>query len=167
MSNFTLDKKGNFIVQESVFLNCFSGSIFLALLLGVLITRNWERNTDTVSFYFIYLFLILGAVIFFVKANRNEVIMIINNMGIYYKGNFITNWENFINAHITQDDYEVSSNSSGVNDKFNIVVTCFQPTSAGDYMYKLAMSGSQNKSEYQIIYAIEYFSKKKLSLDIF
>ncbi|MEO6719604.1 MAG: hypothetical protein ABIN67_04520 [Ferruginibacter sp.] len=166
MNDLILDKDGNFVVRESVLLNTIMGFIFLAILIGVLFTRNFEANQPIGSFHLIYLFLIVGIVAVFTKAKRRDVILIINKNGIYYRSKLVSDWPNFINAYIYQEDYVVSNNSDGLNDKFYVVITFFEPQSEANYMYKVPMSNSQDKSEYQVISAIEYFSKKKLSQNI-
>ncbi|HEX8357217.1 MAG TPA: hypothetical protein VF610_07405 [Segetibacter sp.] len=164
--NLEFDKDENFVVRESVLINLITGFIFLAILVGVLLTRNSEKNQNNGAFYLIYLFLAVGVAIYFIKVKRRNVILIINRNGIYYRNVLVTDWTNFINAYIGQDEYVVSNNSAGISDKFHVVVTFFEPLKGTNYIYKMAMSSSQNKSEYQVISDKEYFSDKKLSRDV-
>ena len=166
MDNVELDKDGNFIVQESILLNIMSGGILLAIFFGVLVTRDFERNNTTESFFLIYLFLLTGVVIFFSKTYRRRIIIVINNNGIYFEKSLLTDWENFVDAYIIQEEYSVNSDSAGISDKFYIVVVFFNLNAGNNYTFKMPMSGSQSKSEYQVISAIEYFSGKKLSYNV-
>lgn len=166
VTNIELDTGGNFNVQESVLINIISGFIFLSIFCGVLYTRDFESNYPASSFYLIYLFLVFGCIASFIKAYRNKTFIIINKNGIHYKGKLITAWINFRNAYIIQEDYNVSNYSAGISDKFKIAVIYLDPISGKNYTQQMIMSASQDKSEYQIISAIEYFSDKDLSLHI-
>ena len=166
MNNLILDKDGNFTVQDSVLINYISGFIFLSLFFGVLVTRNFERNDTISSFYLIYLFFLIGIVVSFIKAKRRKVFIIINSNGIYYQGKLITTWGNFVNAYITQDEYEVNNYSAGISDKFKIVIVFFDPTVEANYVHKMPVPSTSDKSEYEIISAISHFSAKQLSFEI-
>ena len=164
MDKITFDKNGNFVVRESKFINYIVGFTFLALLSGVLVTRGFEVGQDTSDFYFIYVGFSVGAILFFIKGTRKRTSIIINPAGIYYQGRLITNWENFLTAFIRQESYNVSD---GVNDRFKIVVEYSDTIKGGNFLYPIPTSGTQDKSEYQIISAISYFSGKKLTYEIF
>jgi hypothetical protein len=166
MEHVTLDEDGNFSVQESAFLNFMSSGIFLAIFFGVLFTRNFERDSTTGSFFLVYLFLLVGATVFLIKGIRSKTSILINNIGVYFENSLVTEWGNFVNAYIMQEDYRVNSNSAGIYDRFYIVVVFFNIEESLQYTFKIPMSGSQNKSEYEVISAIEYFSGKKLSFDV-
>ena len=60
----------------------------------------------------------------------------------------------------------VSESSTGLYEKFRIVVEFVAPGKAVRYRCEMMMPGSQNKSEYQIIRVMEYFSGKAISLAI-
>ncbi len=166
MNNLILDKDQQFTVQDSVLINLISVFIFLAIFIGVLVTRDFERNETISSFYLVYLFLFIGVVVSFVKIKRRKVFITINSNGIYFQGKLITNWKNFVNAYITQEAYDVSNYSAGLSDKFKIVIVFFEPTARVNYEFKMPVPGTSNKSEYEIISAISHFSDKQLSYEI-
>jgi len=142
MDHFTLDKQGNFMVQESVLLNVISAVCLLATFIGVLITLDFNIRWGGASMLLLYLMLIIFSTVFFVKAIRSQVILTINKAGISYKGHFITGWDQFITAYITQNDLMVSESSTGLYDKFRIVVEFVAPGKAIRYRCEMRMPGS-------------------------
>ncbi len=164
MDKITFDKNGNFVVRESKFINYIVGFTFLALLFGVLVTRGFEVRQDTTDFYFIYVSFSAGAILCFIKGARKRASITINLTGIYYQGTLVTNWENFLTAFIRQESYTVRD---GVSDRFKIVVEYSDTIKGGNFLYPMPTSGTQDKSEYQIITAISHFSGKNLSYEIF
>jgi hypothetical protein len=167
MDKIKFDKDENFIVRESKFFNYFSGFIFVAFFFGILVTRDFERGNRIGEFYFIYIFILILAAFFFVKGTRNSTNIVINKIGIYYKGTLISKWENFINAFIRQEEYQVGTNSDGINDNFKIIIEYFDPNLGENFVYSIPTSSTQDKSEYEIISAISYFSGKNLTYDLY
>ena len=155
-----LDEEGNFVVGESALLNYLLIALSIAMFLGILITRDFERNQNTGSFYLIYLFILLPGIFAIVKLKRNKASIIVNEKGIYYHNNFVTDWSNFISAYIAEEPSGVTNYSAGLSDKFSIKIIFLDQNKGGNYMYDMKTSGSQNKSEEQIISAIQYFSGK-------
>ena len=90
-----------------------------------------------------------------------------NSNGINHHGNTICNWNNFINAYTAQEFPIVSNYSDGLSDKNYIIVIYFDREKGGNYVYKMRMSDTQNKSEEQIIEAIQYFSGNTLSKEVY
>ena len=165
--NIELDKDGNFVVGESTLLNYLTIVICFAIFIGVLITRNFERENSHVFFWFIYLGILMPAIISISKLKRNRSIIIINGNGIYYHNNLVTDWTNFSNAYIAEETPTVSTYSAGLSDKFRIMIVYFDPNKSANYIYKMEMTESQNRSEEQIMSAIQFFSDKALSNDVY
>ncbi|MCW3089462.1 MAG: hypothetical protein JWP81_531 [Ferruginibacter sp.] len=162
-----LDSEDNFIVKESALLNYLVAVIFFAIFIGVLITRNFEIGNPISEFYFIYPFILLPGIISLIKYSRDKAIIKVNKTGVFYYGVTVTDWSNFKTAYIGEEYPTVTQNSAGMSDKFSIVVTFFDPTRNCDYWYKMSLSGTQDKSPEQIISAINFYSGKNLSFEVF
>ncbi len=162
-----LDEEGNFVVGQSALLNYLLIALSIALFLGILITRDFEHNQNTGAFYIIYVLILLPGIFAIVNLKRNQAIIIVNEKGIYYHNNFVTDWSNFISAHIAEEPPAVNNYSAGLSDKFSIKIIFLDQNKGGNYMYDMKTSGTQNKSEEQIISAIEHFSGKLFSKEIY
>lgn len=157
-----------FVVKESVLYNLLQAFIMVAIFVGILFTRNFEIDkTNSSAFYFLYI-MCLVFIIAFIKrsAKRNELFKV-NREGIFYKGVILTNWENFVNAYIIQEGYSVNNNSAGISDKFRIDVIFYNSSAKQNYKYALKLSSTADKSSYEIIQAMIYFSGKQLSFETY
>ena len=167
VERLNLDGDGNFIVKESAFLNYLVAVICLAIFIGVLTTRNFEIGYPFSEFYFIYVFILLPGIISLTKYSRNKTIIKVNKTGVFYYGVVVTDWNNFRNACIAEEYPTVTQNSDGISDKFNVMVTFFDPARNGDYLYKMSLSNTQDKSPEEIISAIQFYSGQNLSFEVF
>ena len=148
-----LSNKGSFVVKESKFLNYLLMCFFIVLFIGVLFTMHFENNRSRGVFIFLDALILSGSVFFFIKGKQQRVIILINQNGIYYKGNLITNWTNFLNAFIKEQEGDTNSRVPRSNNKFEIRVIYFNEQKACNYSYAIVMPGIQNKSEYEVIAA--------------
>lgn len=161
------DRDSEFVVKESALLNYLIAGICFALFLGVLITRNFEIGNAPSQFYFVYVFILFPAIISLIKYSRDKAIIKVNKVGVYYYGVAVTDWNNFRNAYIGEEYPTVTNNSSGISDKFSVMITFFNPVDNKDYLYKMALSNTQDKSPEQIISAIILYSGMSLSFEVF
>jgi hypothetical protein len=167
IERLNLDSNGNFIVRESALLNYLVAAICLAIFIGVLITRNFEIGNPFSEFYFVYVFILLPGIISLIRYSRDKVIIKVNKTGVFYYGVTVTDWINFRNAYIGEEYPTVTQNSAGISDKFSVMVTFFDPARNGNYLYKMNLSNTQDKSPEQIISAIQFYSGKNLSFEVF
>jgi len=157
MKEVRLNTNGDFVVKESVGSNIFIGVVFLLLALAALI--NFTDDTDKyhpprTSFFVTILAITLPpAILFIAKGFMHQTVMTINKNGIYYFGTLKTNWNNFINAYITQDEIPGS-----IQDNFVLILQFYKEGKEGFFETKIPLRNTQDKSEEEIIAAIKYFN---------
>jgi hypothetical protein len=164
--NVEQDKDGSFIVGESALLNYIFIAIYTTIFFGILLTRDFERENSFGSFLLYLAAILIPLVASIVKLKKNRSIIVVNRKGIYYHNNFITDWNNFVYAYIMEETPMLDNNGGGLSDKFSIQVIYYDHAKGENYIYKMKSSDSQNKSEEQIILAIQYFSGKVLSNEV-
>lgn len=159
--NVKLDSNGNFTVGESKLVNYIFGSLFLLMFLVVF------ANNDFADYWLLDLILLLIPVQFFSTGLRKGKKISVNATGIYHNSNLVTGWANFRSAYIRQQPNYYADSSNGLTDHYRIVVEYADYSKGLDYLYPIPLSASQDKSEYEIIDAIMYFSGKQLTYDIY
>lgn len=159
----SLDDSGSFTVGASKKINFLFGGLFLLMVFAVIASTDFNFQ----QFSLIYIFLLIPPVIFFKNAVSEKKVIIINTTGIYHRTKFITGWPNFKNAYIRQLPNEVTNSSDGLTDRYRIAIVYLDDQSNGGFVYNIPLSGTQDKSEYEIIDAIIYFSGKQLTYDIY
>lgn len=168
MNDEDLQQEENYFeVCESLWMNFLISGIFVAIGIGVFITRNFEAEGKFTDFLFIYIFFLFISVLFFVKGLSKKRLILINASGIYHNLTFICDWNNFRNAYIAQEYPNASNTSEGLSDRNFIIVEFFNPNTALGYNYKIRMTDTQNKSEYEIIDALVLYSGKQLSYEVY
>lgn len=163
-----MQSQEEFVVKESVFYNLLQAFIMIAIFIGILFTRNFEVDkTDSSSFYFLYILCLVFIVVFVKQSMKKSELLKVNTEGIFYKGTKLTNWENFVNAYIIQEGYNVNNNSAGISDKFRIDVIFYNSSAHQNYKYALSLSSTADRSSYEIIQAMITFSGKQLSFETY
>lgn len=114
-----------------------------------------------------YLLILSTSLIFLGNALNNNKLIIINASGIYHQKKLVTDWSNFRNACIRQLPNQRTNSTDVVTDKYQIAVFYFDRSQDKNFMYGITLPGTQNKSEYEIIDAISYFSGLQLTYDIY
>lgn len=159
--NIKLDSEGNFTVGASKTINYLFGSLFLIMFIVVM------GLSDLGKFSIGELSILLLSLLFFGIGLKNKKNITINTTGIYHNKTFITDWTNFRYAYIRQLANTVSATSQGLEDHYRIVVEYYDSNRYTDFLYSIRLSDSQDKSEYEIIDAIIYFSGVQLTYDIY
>jgi hypothetical protein len=140
-----------FIVSQSKGIN-----IFVALAFFGLFISSFFNNDPTVKgggFRWAYLALI-PAILFFIRGIYTKEIIRISRQGIFYLGELVTKWENFVDARIDQDEILLS-----IQDNFVLFIRYKE----GDRLFqtKIPLRNTYNKAEEEIIAAIRFFSVSK------
>ena len=86
------------------------------------------------------------------KAVMNRTVITINQKGIYHNTAFITNWNNFLNASITEENP-----NRNIDDRFVLLIEYRKDGIEGYFKRKIPLTNTQNKSEEEIIEAITFF----------
>lgn len=78
--------------------------------------------------------------------------MEVNLYGFYYLGKEVTNWQNFISAKFTEEE-----KAFRVSDNFVLLLEYFKQDEPRSFITKIKLGNTQNKSEEEIIEAIEFY----------
>ena len=144
-----LTPDSDFLVKDDKVLNFLvAGLCFLFFAISVIgFTGNYLD-------YFSIPFFLGPAILFFVKGMKNRIIIAVNKKGIFYQGKMVTNWTNFYNAHIKEEE-----KLGRISDNFILIVKCYSEAK-GDYAdRKIKLTNTQSQSEEAIIEAIKYFNR--------
>ena len=150
-----LTDNSNFTLKESKRLNFIAGVILLILAALVLYHIITDYHFDQVVIYKKLLLLsLLPAIFFLLRGFKNTVLLTINKTGIYRCGDLLTTWDNFISAHITQDQI-----TGSIKDNFVLYIDFYIDEQAGYFRRKIKLPNTSDKSEEEILEAIRYFCK--------
>jgi hypothetical protein len=86
----------------------------------------------------------------------NKTIMTINKTGFYYLGELVTDWKNFIDASVSQDE-ENRRVPYDITDRFMLLVRYSKEGESGYFGRKFLMTAVMDKSEEEIIAAIKFY----------
>lgn len=89
----------------------------------------------------------------------NKTIMTINKTGFYYLGKLVTEWKNFIDASVTQDE-ENRRIPYDITDRFTLLVRYYKEDEPGYFGRKFLMTAAMDKSEEEVIAAIKFYYEK-------
>ena len=143
----------SFIVKDSIGVCIFAGVIFSIMFISAFSYMNFNNTSVRTDIRIVYL-TIIPAIIFFVKAYRSKPILEINKFGIYFCGELLTNWTNFISAKYIQEPKTLS-----ISDNFVLLIEYDKPEMPTTYFCKINLPATLNKSEEEIISAIEKYHK--------
>jgi hypothetical protein len=147
-----LNPGSNFLVRENSTLFLVLGLIFMAMFIFSLTDIVGYDYNDKFPFKALYL-TIIPAAIFIKKAlGKKKIIIMINRNGIFYFGEFITNWQDFVDAVVTQDEKIFT-----LQDNFVLILRYKNPEGK-IFRSKIPLTNTQDRSEEEIIAAIRYFS---------
>ena len=152
MGKEDLESDNTFKVRESQLINYLFAFIFLAMSIGAFITMSSARYQSFDSYRPIVLMTLFPGIIFFTKAIKNKILLELNVTGLYYQGTLITTWPNFVRSYEIQEEVPGS-----LDDNVRIVVEYYVPEKKMNYVIKLDLKGTQDKSEEQIVSAMNYF----------
>ena len=117
------------------------------------LSGGWPRkDANYILMFEIVLMTLFPGIIFFTKAIKNKILLELNVTGLYYQGTLITTWPNFVRSYEIQEEVPGS-----LDDNVRIVVEYYVPEKKMNYVIKLDLKGTQDKSEEQIVSAMNYF----------
>ncbi len=151
MAKTPLTKDSEFIVGEEKWINYFLGTLLLALFaygLMRLINKDFKKmDLETC----VSVLAIVPCIYFFRRAASKRIYIRVNKNGIYQDERLVTNWENFIDAYISQKKKIFS-----IQDNFIMVVEFLKDSSTG-IRRQIPLTNTQNKSEEDVFDAIKFF----------
>ena len=148
-----LESDGSFAVRElkgtDVFIAIFFYFIFFLALYNVI---EHSRPGHSIFYFRLLLFTLLPAVAYTVKVFSKRICMLVNRQGIYNNNLLFTNWQNFVSAQYTLEDKPGS-----LRDYIVIHVYYRNEYDMTYHVRNIRLSMTANKSEQEIIRAIQYF----------
>lgn len=130
------------------------GFLFLAaFVLTVYIDRF---NTDHPSIYQLFYLSVIPGIYLIRRGMINKTIMTINKNGFYYFDELVTDWNNFIDAIVKQDEKNRRI-PYDVTDRFELIVRYGKIGHTGYFARKFLMTAVMDKSEEEIIAAIKFY----------
>ena len=139
-------------MKESALIGYLFSILFFAMFIGALLTIKFDPNYPFEGYRVIIYGTIFPAIVFLIKAIKTKAIIELNKTGIWYKGNLITSWDNFVNAYMFQEEIPGS-----LNENIRLAIEYYVPEKGMNYISKLNMENTQDKSEDQIMFAINDF----------
>ncbi len=146
-----MQQQDSFIVKDSKLVSILASVVFWLMFITSIFYNNFSAIKPGVGFNLFQL-TIIPAILFLVKAFRNKIVFEINAKGIYYYGELITNWENFISANYTQEEKTLS-----FHDNFILLIEYYKPGTGKDFITKIGLPNTLNKAEEDIIEAIKKY----------
>ncbi len=142
-------KKDNFEVKRS------SKQIFFKAILcfiwGILISITFA---EYMLVHFLIIFFCICFVIYLTaKKDKNATLFIeVDKQGIWIENQLLTDWGNYIKSYILKDFEDASAFK-----KLEINIEYYKTGESGFFLNKLHFNGSEDKSEYEVLEAIEKF----------
>ncbi|MEO6668289.1 MAG: hypothetical protein ABIN36_02365 [Ferruginibacter sp.] len=140
------------IVKESAVVLSITAIVFICMLASI-----FEYNTNLGVWGYVIVAILIPAAFYFIRRKIQKAVMIINKNGIIYYGKLITDWSHFKSAKIDQLPLSLGD----PRDKVVLVVQYMHPTQHKLFEQKLRLNNTFNKSEEQILAAIESFRNFK------
>lgn len=156
----SLNPDSEFIVKEEVVLVYILTGLFVLIFIYGILDLTVIHGVKDNSSAFTFLFAIIPAIYFFKKGYQNPVALCVNRKGIYAGNQLVTEWENLINAYVTQKDKTWRS----IQDNFLLVVEFYGEKEGEGRRRKIPLTNTQNKSEEEVMDAVRYFSELHASL---
>ncbi|MEO7046167.1 MAG: hypothetical protein ABI091_12730 [Ferruginibacter sp.] len=139
-----------FIVKDDKSVSLFAGAVFWIMFFSAVYYNNFSHLTTEGSINLLYI-TVFPAIFFTIRALRNKIIIKINEDGFYYYGSLITNWENLISARYAPQEMD-----GNISDDFTLYLEYYNPDK-GTYLSKVPLENTQDKSEEDVMTAINSF----------
>jgi hypothetical protein len=138
-------------------LNYILASLCFALFLYGLIDAIRRHFTKIDYQSFIFVLALAPAYLFFRKARSNRVYIRVNKNGIYQDEKLVTGWANLLKAHITQKE---KTGIINLQDNFLLVIEYRKAGLQQGFRHKIPLTNTQNKSEEEVLEAVQFFWKE-------
>ena len=147
-----LNKDSNFIVKDSVVLDMLIAVFYFAIVISAIV-----YDFHGASFGKALLFGLLPGLLFIFKAVNNNPAITINKDGIYYFKDLVTGWPDFYKATVIQLPLNATRYDPGISERIILRLEYSKNQTDDLYKQELPLTNTQNKSEEEIIAAIEFF----------
>ncbi len=147
-----LTAEDDFIVGESVMMDFSIGAFFFLLFFIALSVTYPDLPSKQKAYNKSVLLVLIPAITFTLKGIINKKIIKVNKEGIYQYSKLVTNWDNYKQAYVTQAEIVGS-----IQDNFVLIVEYYKEGEDGYFVRKIQLTNTQNKSEEEVIEAINFF----------
>lgn len=154
ISNRKFDPDGSFDVKDSRGCNLTIGCLMLAAFACILLVDHFDLKHP--SIYQLLYLSVVPAVYMIRRGVINKTIITINRHGFYYLGAMVTNWDNFIDAVIRQDE-ENKTPPFDLADRFVLVIRYGKIGQPGYFIRKFLLTAAMDKSEEEIMAAMKFY----------
>ncbi|MEQ1676231.1 MAG: hypothetical protein ABL876_06010 [Chitinophagaceae bacterium] len=154
MAKIPLQKDSEFIVGEEKVLVYVLASLFFGLFLYGLIESIVTHFAKLTYLNFIFAVALLPAILLYRKGKSNRIYIRVNKKGIYQDERLVTGWFNLLKVYITQKETVIS-----IQDNFLLVVEYRKEGSKDGFRRRIPLTNTQNKSEEDVLAAIQFFWK--------
>ena len=157
MGKKPLNKDSEFVVGEEKVLNYILAILCFALFMYGLIdaVRRHFVNIDYQSFFFALA--LIPAFLFFKKARSSRVYIRVNKTGIYQDEKLVTHWPGLLKAYLAQKE---KTGLFNIQDNFLLVVEYKKDALKQGFRHKIPLTNTQNKSEEEVLEAVQFFWKE-------
>lgn len=155
MAKVPLTTDSEFLVGEEKALVTVLGILFSGLFLYGAIDAILQGFKNLTYLNYLFVIALIPALLFFRKARSKHIYIRINKTGIYHDEKFVTGWPELLKAHITQKETTIT-----IQDNFQLVLEYLKIGSDKGFRRKIPLTNTQNKSEEEIMEAIQFFWKQ-------
>ncbi len=155
MAKKPLSSNSDFVVGEEKILNYVMALFFTALFLYGTIDAALRhfKNIDYQSY--VFALALVPAIYCFKRGNSDRVYIRVNKKGIYQSGKLVTGWSNFHDAYIAQKEVKTIS----IQDNFLLMIEYRNDKMKKVLRRKIPLTNTQNKSEEEVLEAVQFFWK--------
>ncbi len=158
MGKIPLTNDSEFVVGEDKVLVYILASLFFGLFLYGFIDAIRQSFIKLNYLSYISMLLLVPAIILFTKAKSKRIYIRINKAGIYQDEKLISGWAYLFKAYISQKEKAFS-----IQDNFILVVEYMKKGFDKGFRRKIPLTNTQNKSEEEIMEALNFFWKQHKS----
>lgn len=157
MTKTALTKDSEFIVGENKLMNYVMALFFFALLLYGFIDAANRHFKDIDYQSYIFALAIIPLIYCLRRARSKRIYLRINKKGIYKDEQVVTNWSNLLNFYLAQ---EKKKSFYDLRDNFILVVEYKGIDPKKGTRRKIPLTNTQDKSEEEVLVAVEFFWKE-------
>ncbi|MCX6210484.1 MAG: hypothetical protein NTZ59_13540 [Bacteroidetes bacterium] len=151
----SINPKKNFEVKRasaSVLLKAF-----LCFVWGILLATSFAQSGF--SYFPVLVFFIVLSILIVAKKDKNASMFIeIDKQGIWVHNQLLTDWNNYITSFITKE--YIGENNT---EKLTINLEYYKDGENGFFLNHLHFDGNEDKTEYEVMDAIQYYYKHRQS----
>lgn len=139
----------DFVIKESVGVNIFAAAVFYVLFFYTLFSTTVSQPGEVTLVDKMLFLTLIPALLYTAKAFKSQPYLTVNKNGIFIGRLHLTIWSNFISAEVVERQVP-----GRITDNFILIIEYYRD-GLGHYVKELPMTNTQNKSEEEILEAIQ------------